>query len=123
MMEQPEKSMNIHFKFKLLAITAIAFLLYVVLTAPQEFSNFSETVQFKLIGPWMILFGIWYLMLRKRQMPCPYCQKAVAMKTKWQCPECQYIHAQDRFIFDKCLQCKTIQSKSSCEHCNKEFGL
>lgn len=123
MSDQPPKGLNIHFRFKLLAITCISFMLFVILTAPKDISEFYGSVQFNLIGPWLIIFGIWYLLLRKKSAPCPYCGQAIALKKRWECPECRLIQPVERFIFDKCRHCRTIQTTSTCEHCGREFRL
>ena len=65
------KSVYLHFRFKFLAITVISFILYVILSSPGDFSQFASTDQFKLLGPFLILSGIFYLVFKKVPVKCP----------------------------------------------------
>lgn len=123
MEDMPEKSVFFHFRFKFLAITSVAFLIYIILTGAAEFDQFAASPQFKLVGPYLILAGLFFLIFRKVPLKCPHCFKLNATKKDWQCCECGKPQGKDRFLIDKCLHCGQVQSVSSCEHCSRPFRL
>lgn len=119
----PEKSVFFHFRFKFLAITSIAFLLYVILTGASELEQFASSPQFRLMGPFFLFAGCSFLIFRRVPVKCPYCYKPVSTKKDWTCCECGKSQGKPRFLIDKCLHCKQIQSTSQCDHCQKTFRL
>ena len=119
----PQKSVFLHFRFKFLAITSIAFLIYIVLSSSAEFSQFSSSPQFKLMGPFFLGAGLFYLVFRKFPIKCPYCYKVLPTKTDWTCPHCNLRQGRERYLMDKCFHCKQLTATSSCSHCKKEFKL
>lgn len=121
--EKPLKSVFFHFRFKFLAITTIAFLLYVILSSSAEFDQFASTLQFKLMGPFFIGAGIFYLIFRKFPIKCPYCYKLVSTRKNWHCPNCDRMQGKERFLMDKCVHCRQMLSTSFCDHCKEEFRL
>lgn len=123
MEDQPLKSVFFHFRFKFLAITAIFFLLWVILSSSMDFDQFATTLQFKLLGPFFIGAGILYLVFRKLPIKCPHCHKTVATRKNWHCPHCDMMQGKDRYLSDKCLHCRQMLASSFCEHCNQEFKL
>ncbi|MFN2358423.1 MAG: hypothetical protein ABR534_11865, partial [Desulfotignum sp.] len=64
-----------HYRFKFLAVTCIAFLLFVILSSSSDFSRFSETIQFKLMGPFFIISGLLFLVFRRFPIKCPHCAR------------------------------------------------
>jgi len=123
MEEKPLQSVFFHFRFKFLAITSIAFLLYVILSSTAEFDQFASTLQFKLMGPYFIGAGIFYLIFRKFPIKCPNCYKIVSTRKNWQCPHCDKMQGKQRYLSDKCVHCKQILITSFCDHCKEEFRL
>jgi len=123
MADMPLKSVRLHFRFKFLAVTTIAFLLYVILSSSAEFDQFATTPQFQLMGPFLLLAGLFYLAFRKFPVKCPYCFKILPTKKDWHCPACQQMQGQDRYLMDKCRHCRQLLASSFCEHCKKEFRL
>jgi len=121
--EEPMKSVFFHFRFKFLAITTIAFLIYVILSSSAEFSQFANTVQFKLMGPFFLGAGIFFLVFRKFPLKCPYCYKVMPTKKDWQCPSCGLQQGKERYLMEKCRHCKEMLATSFCDHCSKEFRL
>lgn len=117
------ESVNFHFRFKFLAVTTIAFLLYVVLSSSAEFDQFASTSQFKLMGPFFLITAVMFLVFRKFPIKCPYCHKTMPTKKNWHCPHCERLQGADRFLMDKCVHCKQMTGVSSCDHCGKEFRL
>ena len=123
MEEKPLQSVFFHFRFKFLAITSIAFLLYVILSSAAEFDQFASTLQFKLMGPYFIGAGIFYLIFRKFPIKCPHCYKIVSIRKNWHCPHCDKMQGKQRYLSDKCVHCKQILVTSFCDHCKEEFRL
>lgn len=121
--DQPLRTVSFHFRFKFLAITTIAFLLYVILSSSSEFDQFASSIQFKLMGPYFIFAGILYFLFRKFPIKCPYCHKTTPTKKNWHCPDCNKTQGKDRFLMEKCLHCKQILATSFCDHCKQEFRL
>ena len=119
----PQKSVYLHYRFKFLAITTIAFLIYVLISSSAEFSEFASTPQFKLMGPFFLLVGISFLVFRKFPIKCPYCFKVLSTKKDWACTYCHQRQGKDRYLIDKCVHCKQLQATSTCEHCGGEFKL
>ncbi len=117
------KSVYLHFRFKFLAITVISFILYIILSTPGEFSEFASTEQFKMLGPFLILSGIFYLVFKKVPIKCPKCSKILATKQDWFCPDCKKKQGKKRYLIDKCAHCKQMLATYSCEHCKEEFRL
>ena len=117
------KSVYLHFRFKFLAITVISFILYIILSSPHEFSDFSSTEEFKMLGPFLILSGLFYLVFKKVPVKCPKCSKVLPAKQDWLCPDCKKKQGKDRFLADKCIHCKQILATHFCKHCNQEFRL
>ena len=123
MEEKQLQSVYLHFRFKFLAITVISFILYVILSSPGDFSQFSSTDQFKLLGPFLILSGIFYLVFKKVPVKCPKCSKILPTKQDWFCPDCNKNQGKKRYLIDKCVHCKQMLATSSCEYCKEEFRL
>jgi len=123
MKEKQLKSVYLHFRFKFLAITVISFILYVILSSPGDFSQFSSTDQFKLLGPFLILSGIFYLVFKKVPVKCPKCSKMLPTKQDWLCPDCNKYQGKKCYLMDKCVHCKQILAISSCKYCKEEFRL
>lgn len=123
MEERPLESVYFHFRFKFLAITCIAFLLYIILSSSSEFDQFASSPQFKLMGPFLIGAGLLYFLFRKFPIKCPSCHKIVSTKKNWHCPNCDKLQGKDRFLMDKCIHCKQILATSFCDHCKEEFKL
>lgn len=123
MEEKQLKSVFFHFRFKFLAITVGSFLLYIILSTPGEFSDFTSSSQFKLLGPFLILSGIFYLVFKKIPIKCPYCFKPMSTKQDWLCPECNKKQGKKRYLMDKCIHCKQMLPTFACIHCKEEFKL
>ncbi len=123
MEEKHLKSVYLHFRFKFLAITVISFILYAILSSPVEFNQFSTTPQFKLLGPFLILTGIFYLVFKKVPIKCPKCSKILQTKQDWFCSDCNKKQGKERYLIDKCVHCKKMLATYSCEHCKEEFRL
>ncbi len=119
----PQKSVFFHFRFKFLAVTSIAFLLYVVLSGTAEFDQFASSPLFKLVGPFFILSGIFFLVFRRVPIKCPHCNKLNPTRKDWTCCECGESQGKDRYLIDKCLHCRQMQTSSECDHCKKTFKL
>jgi predicted RNA-binding Zn-ribbon protein involved in translation (DUF1610 family) len=117
------KSVYFHFRFKFLALTAIFFLLWIILSTSTEFSQFARSEQFRLLGPFFISSGVFYLIFRKVPIKCPYCGRLVSTRKDWQCPSCGKMQGKKRFLIDKCVHCRQILATSFCDHCKKEFRL
>lgn len=117
------ESANFHFRFKFLAVTTIAFLLYVVLSSSAEFDQFASTPQFKLMGPFFLITAIMFLVFRKFPIKCPYCHKTMPTKKNWKCPHCERMQGTEKYLMDKCVHCKQMAGVSSCDHCGREFRL
>jgi len=123
MEELPEKSVFFHFRFKFLAITSVAFLIYIILTSASEFDQFASSLQFKLVGPFLIFAGLSFLIFRKVPLKCPHCFKLNTTKKDWTCCECGKSQGKKRFLVDKCCHCGQVQSVSACDHCGRAFRL
>lgn len=123
MEEKPLKSGFFHFRFKFLAVTAIFFLVWVILSSSAEFDQFVTTTQFKLLGPFFIMSGIFYLIFKKVPIHCPNCHKFISTRKNWGCPNCGMMQGKECYLMDKCVHCKQIQATSFCEHCKEEFKL
>ena len=123
MEEKPLKSVYFHFRFKFLAITAISFLIYCLLSGSEGLKDFADSPQFKLMGPFFIMAGISFLVFRRFPIKCPHCSKLVATKKNWECPYCQQVQGKERYLIDKCVHCKQLLANSACEHCTQEFRL
>ncbi len=119
----PEKAVFFHFRFKFLAITSIAFLIYVILTGAAEFDQFASSVQFKLMGPFFLMAGCFFLIFRKVPIKCPHCYKLVSTRKDWVCQECGRSQGKERYLIDKCLGCGQVPATSQCDHCKKSFRL
>ncbi|MCG8632735.1 MAG: hypothetical protein MI863_02845 [Desulfobacterales bacterium] len=119
----PEKAVFFHFRFKFLAITSIAFLLYIILTGASELDQFASSPQFKLVGPFFLLAGCFFLIFRRVPIKCPHCYKLVSTRKDWTCCECGTPQGKERYLVDKCLHCRQVQATASCDHCNKDFKL
>ena len=123
MEEKSLKTVYFHFRFKFLAVTSLAFLIYVILSGAGEFDQFASSLQFKLIGPYFVFAGISYLIFRRFPIKCPHCATLVATKKDWECNYCHKHQGKDRYLIDKCLHCRQVQSTAVCEKCNQEFLL
>ncbi|MCG8616760.1 MAG: hypothetical protein MI802_11135 [Desulfobacterales bacterium] len=119
----PEKAVFFHFRFKFLAVTSIAFLLYIILTGASELDQFASSPQFKLMGPFFMLAGISFLIFRRVPIKCPHCFKLVSTKKDWTCCECGKSQGKEKYLVDKCVHCRQVQAVSSCDHCGKPFRL
>ncbi|WDP93094.1 MAG: hypothetical protein HUN04_26610 [Desulfobacter sp.] len=119
----PEKAVFFHFRFKFLAITSIAFLLYIILTGASEFEQFASSPQFRLLGPFFLLAGFSFLIFRRVPIKCPHCFKLVSTRKDWTCCECGKSQGKERYLVDKCVHCGQMQSVSTCDHCRKPFRL
>jgi len=117
------KSVYFHFRFKFLAVTAIFFLLWAILSSTMEFEQFSKTLQFKLLGPFFIGSGVFFLIFRKFPFKCPKCHKIISTRKDWHCPSCDKMQGKKRYLSDKCIHCKQMLATSFCDHCNEEFRL
>ena len=123
MEEKPAKSVFYHFRFKFLAITTLAVLMYIILTGASELDPFAESVQFKLMGPFFVGSGIFFLLFKYFPIKCPHCHKVLPTKKDWTCEHCGKTQGKARFLNDKCRHCRQMQATSSCEHCRKTFML
>lgn len=119
----PQKSVFFHFRFKFLAITSVAFLLYIILTGSHDFSQFASSPQFKLVGPYLILAGVAFFLFRKVPLKCPHCFKLNSTRKNWVCCECGKAQGKERYLNEKCRHCGQIQSVSTCGHCRQVFHL
>lgn len=119
----PEKAVFFHFRFKFLAITSIAFLIYIILTGASELDQFASSVQFKLMGPFFLLAGCFFLVFRRVPIKCPHCFKLISTRKDWTCWECGKVQGKKRYLSDKCIHCRQVQAASQCDHCNKTFRL
>ncbi|MCP3940988.1 MAG: hypothetical protein GY710_05840 [Desulfobacteraceae bacterium] len=123
MEEKSLKSVYFHFRFKFLAVTSISFLLYVILSGSGEFSQFASSIQFKLIGPFFVFTGISFLIFRRFPIKCPGCSALVATKKDWECNYCLKSQGKERYLIDRCVHCRQVQTTASCELCKEEFLL
>ena len=123
MKDFPEKSVFFHYRFKFLAITSVAFFLYIILTGANELDKFASSPQFKLVGPYLVLAGCVFLIFRKVPLKCPHCQKLSATKKDWTCCECGKKQGKSRYLSEKCVHCGQMQSVSTCDHCRGAFRL
>lgn len=123
MEKKPLPSVFFHFRFKFLAITSIAFLLYVILSSSSDFSQFAGSVQFKMLGPFFILSGLMFLVFRRFPIKCPHCARVLPTKKDWACPHCGKKQEKDRYLMEKCVHCKQMLATSVCDLCKKEFRL
>lgn len=112
-----------HYRFKFLAVTCIAFLLFVILSSSSDFSQFSETIQFKLMGPFFIISGLMFLVFRKFPIKCPHCARILPTKKDWTCPHCSKKQGKERYLMEKCVHCREMLATISCDLCKKEFRL
>lgn len=119
----PDKAVLFHFRFKFLAITSIAFLLYIILTGASELKDFASSFQFRLMGPFFIMAGLSFLIFRRVPIKCPHCFKLVSTKKDWTCCECGMSQGQERYLSDKCVHCRQVQAVSACDHCRRSFRL
>ena len=121
--DTPLASVYLHFRFKFLAITTIAFFLYVILGGSRDVAEFAKSEEFQIVGPYLALALLSYFLFRKFPIKCPNCQKTLPTKKDWLCPECGKQQGKDRCLIDKCLHCKNILATSTCDHCGKDFRL
>jgi len=119
----PLPSVFFHFRFKFLAITTIAFLLYVILSGAGEFDEFAKSPEFQLVGPFLIVVMALFFMFRKFPIKCPHCHKILPTKKNWLCSDCGKLQGKDRYLIDKCLHCRQVPATSLCDHCGEEFRL
>lgn len=89
MEEKPLPSVFFHFRFKFLAITCIAFLMFVILSSSSDFSQFADSMQFKLMGPFFVISGLMFLVFRKFPIKCPHCARVIPTRKDWTCPNCK----------------------------------
>jgi hypothetical protein len=120
---KPSPSVFFHFRFKFLAVSSIAFLLYVILTSSSDFSQFADSLQFKLLGPFFIISGLMFLLFRKFPIKCPHCARVMPTKTNWTCPNCNKKQGKDRYLMEKCVHCRQMAATGECDLCKKEFRL
>lgn len=123
MEDRPLKSVNLHFRFKFLAISTIAFLMFIILSSTSEFDQFASTFQFKLMGPFFLISGIMYIVFRKFPIKCPHCSKILPTRTDWKCPSCERMQGTERYLMDKCTHCRQILADHECSHCGEKFRL
>lgn len=116
-------SVYLHFRFKFLAITTIAFLLYIILGGSRDVGEFAQSEEFQLVGPFLAITLLSYFLFRKFPIKCPNCHKTLPTQKDWLCPECGKRQGKARCLIDKCLHCKNILATSSCDHCGKDFRL
>ena len=121
--QNPEKSVFFHFRFKFLAITSMAFLLYVILTGASELDEFASSPQFRLMGPFFLMAGASFLIFRRVPVKCPHCFRPVSTKKDWTCCECKKNQGKQRYLIDKCIHCRQVQAVTTCDHCTKPFRL
>lgn len=121
--EKPLKSVYFHFRFKFLAITALFFLVWVILSSSAEFDDFVSSLQFELLGPFFIMSGIFYLIFKKIPLYCPHCHKFIPTKKNWGCPNCNMMQGKETYLIDKCVHCRELAATSVCDHCKQEFKL
>ncbi len=121
--EKPLLSVYLHFRFKFLAITTIAFLLYVILSGSSDIGEFAKSQQFQMVGPFLLITLILYFVFRKFPVKCPTCAKIVPTKKDWLCLDCGKKQGKDRCLVDKCTHCKQVMATSFCDHCGEEFKL
>ncbi|MFN2436927.1 MAG: hypothetical protein ABR513_07545 [Desulfotignum sp.] len=86
MEKKPLPSVFFHFRFKFLAITAIAFLMFIILSSSSDFSRFADSAQFKLLGPFFILSGLMFLVFRRFPIKCPHCARVLPTKKRLDLP-------------------------------------
>ncbi|MCF8113338.1 MAG: hypothetical protein K9K21_05745 [Desulfotignum sp.] len=123
MEEKPLSSVFFHFRFKFLAISCIAFLMFVILSSSSDFSRFSDSVQFRLMGPFFLISGVIFLVFRKFPIKCPHCARVLTTRKDWICPNCKKKQGKDRYLSEKCIHCRQIPATSSCDRCKKAFRL
>lgn len=121
--DKPLASVFLHFRFKFLAITTIAFMMYVILSGAREFSEFSQSQEFQMVGPFLAITLVLYFVFRKFPIRCPSCQKTLPTKKDWLCSDCGNKQGKERCLVDKCLHCKQLLATSFCDHCGQEFRL
>jgi len=120
---KPLPSVFLHFRFKFLAVTTIAFLLYVILSGSREFDEFAKSAEFQLMGPFLVFALALFWMFRKFPINCPHCHKILPTRKNWSCPDCGKDQGRDRYLMDKCLHCRQVPATSRCGHCGEEFRL
>ncbi|HKJ98789.1 MAG TPA: hypothetical protein VJ959_07705 [Desulfotignum sp.] len=123
MEERPLTSVFFHFRFKFLAISCMAFLLYVILSSSSDFSQFAGSMQFRLMGPFFIITGLMFLVFRKFPIKCPHCARVIPTRKDWTCPNCKRKQGKERYLSEKCVHCKEVPATSSCDLCKKTFRL
>jgi hypothetical protein len=123
MEEEPLKSVYFHFRFKFLALTTVFFLLYLVLSGASTMEEFISTPQFSLLGPYLIISIISFVVFRNFPIKCPECEKTMPTKKDWVCIGCGQKQGKPRCLADKCRHCKNMQGLSTCDHCGAQFRL
>ena len=123
MEEKPSPSVFFHFRFKFLAVSSIAFLMFVILSSSSDFSQFGGSVQFKLMGPFFILSGLMFLVFRKFPIKCPHCARVLPTRKDWTCPNCKKKQGKNRYLSEKCVHCREMPATGSCDLCKKTFRL
>ncbi|MFO7913819.1 MAG: hypothetical protein R6V15_16820, partial [Desulfotignum sp.] len=116
-------SVFFHFRFKFLAISCIAFLMFVILSSSSDFSQFAGSMQFKFMGPFFIISGLMFLVFRKFPIKCPHCARVLPTREDWTCPNCKKKQGKDRYLSEKCVHCREIPATGSCDLCKKTFRL
>jgi len=61
--------------------------------------------------------------IKKKYLPCPYCNKSVKISENWQCPYCNEWQGKECLLNQKCKHCNRKLETAYCEHCHKEFRL
>ena len=120
---QHHPSVFLHFRFKFLAITSVAFLLYVILSSGAELSQFSNSFQFQLMGPFFLAMAGAYLVFRRLPVRCPHCRTVHGVKYDWTCNQCGKAQGRDRCLADKCNSCGALQADTTCQNCKAVFRL
>lgn len=63
------------------------------------------------------------IILLKRYLPCPVCDKSIKLITNWTCDYCHNKQGTPTSVFYKCNQCKRHLKTIYCEFCEKEVVL
>ena len=78
------------------------------------------------LGYWLLIcYGLFSRIPKpvKKYLPCPSCKKSVIVYEDWLCYNCEQSQLQDRYVTDKCSQCKQKIKQIRCDRCGIRIDL
>ena len=104
---------------------SIILMIFIIIFSIQSTNTEKDQASIFFMGLSCILLFVYEKKMFNtlKYLPCPYCEKSVKMKERYQCDSCNSTQKKEQLLSKKCDECGEKLKTAICEHCHQEFEL